>query len=96
VLTEHPAVAEAAVVAAPDDHYGSVAKAWLVLQPGADAVTAAELREFCRARLARYKIPRQYVFVDALPKNLLGKVLKRELTLLEPIREVRTGEGCHG
>ncbi len=96
VLLEHPAIAEAAVTAASDDHYGSVAKAWLVLQPGVEAPAAAELRAFCRARLARYKIPRQYVMVDALPKNLLGKVLKRELARLEEISVVRSGEGCHG
>jgi long-chain acyl-CoA synthetase len=72
-LTEHPAVLEAAVVPKPDPVYGEVPRAVVV----ADGVTAAELEEFARARLAQYKVPVEFEFVDALPRNPGGKVLKQ-------------------
>jgi len=96
VLTEHPAIAEAAVVAVPDAHYGSAGKAFLVLHSGAPAPATAELQDFCRGRLARYKMPRSFVFVASLPRNLVGKVLKCELAALESRQEEQTSEGSHG
>jgi acyl-CoA synthetase (AMP-forming)/AMP-acid ligase II len=78
VLYEHEAVLEAAVVGRPDDRWGEVPVAFVVLRPGATA-TAAALVEHCRARLARFKVPRDIAFLDALPRNPSGKVLKREL-----------------
>lgn len=77
-LLEHPAIAEAAVAGVPDKLKGEVAKAFLVSKEGA-SVTERELREFLRPRLAVFKIPREFEFVEALPKNSLGKILKREL-----------------
>jgi fatty-acyl-CoA synthase len=78
VLYEHPAVLEAAVVARPDDRWREVPVAFVALRPDAVA-TAEELVAHCGAQLARFKVPKAITFVDALPRNPSGKVLKREL-----------------
>jgi acyl-CoA synthetase (AMP-forming)/AMP-acid ligase II len=78
VLYEHPAVLEAAVIGRPDDRWGEVPIAFVTLRPDATA-TADELIEHCRGQLARFKVPKDVVFVEALPRNPSGKVLKREL-----------------
>jgi fatty-acyl-CoA synthase len=77
VLAEHPAVLEAAVVAAPDEKWGEVPKAYIGLKPGQTA-TAEELIEFCRARLAHFKCPKLVEF-GALPRTVTGKIRKNEL-----------------
>ena len=78
VLYEHPSVLEAAVVGRPDDQWGEVPVAFVVLHP--DTTTTADaLLEHCRALLARFKVPKDVRFLDALPRNPSGKVLKREL-----------------
>lgn len=77
-LYEHPAVGQCAVVGVPDEKWGEVGLACVVLKPGA-AATEAELLEHCRARLARYKVPRRVAFVESLPISAAGKILKREL-----------------
>ena len=78
VLYEHAAVLEVAVVGRPDEKWGEVPVAYVALRPDAIA-TADELVDHCRAQLARFKVPKDVVFVDALPRNPSGKVLKREL-----------------
>lgn len=78
VLYEHDAVLEAAVVGRPDERWGEVPVAFVALRDGA-AASGADLIEHCRAQLARFKVPKDVVFVDALPRNPSGKVLKREL-----------------
>ena len=78
VLYEHPAVLEAAVVGRLDERWGEVPVAFVVLRPG-HAVTADELLGHCRGQLARFKVPKDVTFLDALPRNPSGKVLKREL-----------------
>jgi fatty-acyl-CoA synthase len=77
VLYEHPAVLEAAVVAVPDEKWGEVPKAYIGLKPGQSA-SAAELIEFCRARLAHFKCPKHVEFM-ALPRTATGKIRKNEL-----------------
>jgi acyl-CoA synthetase (AMP-forming)/AMP-acid ligase II len=77
-LTMHPGVAEAAVIGVPDGRLGEVGKAFVVLRPGAPPTTS-ELIDFCRVRLANYKIPRQIEFRADLPRNPAGKPLKRLL-----------------
>ncbi|MCX6620361.1 MAG: AMP-binding protein, partial [Acidobacteria bacterium] len=77
VLFDHPAVLEAAVVAMPDEKWGEVPKAFVGLKPG-QTVTAEELIQFCRTRLAHFKCPRQIEF-GVLPKTATGKVRKNEL-----------------
>lgn len=78
VLYQHPKVLEAAVIGVPDGLRGEKITAYLVLKPNQTA-TPAEIRSFCRERLAPYKQPRRVVFRDSLPKTLAGKVLRRKL-----------------
>jgi fatty-acyl-CoA synthase len=78
VLHEHAAVAEAAVVGVPDERWGEACLAFVVLAAGTDA-GEDELLDFCRDRLARYKVPREVRFVERLPRNALNKVAKDEL-----------------
>ncbi len=78
VLYEHDAVLEAAVVGRPDERWGEVPVAYVVLRAGAE-VSADTLIEHCRGQLARFKVPKDITFLDALPRNPSGKVLKREL-----------------
>jgi fatty-acyl-CoA synthase len=77
VLCDHPAVAEAAIVAAPDEQWGETPLAYVGLKPGAEA-TAEDLMAWCRERLAHFKCPRRVVF-GALPRTATGKVRKNEL-----------------
>jgi fatty-acyl-CoA synthase len=78
-LAAHPSVAEAAVVGAPDDTWGEVPVAFVVLKPGL-ACTEKDLLEFAARSVAKFKLPRRFEFVsEALPKGGTGKILKREL-----------------
>lgn len=76
VIGQHPDVAEVAVVGVPDPYWGEVGRAYLVMREGA---TADELAAYCRTHLAAYKVPKQFVTREALPKSPVGKVLKHLL-----------------
>ena len=78
VLYDHPDVLEAAVIGMPHERWGEVPKAFVVRRPGA-TVDADGLAEHCRARLAKFKVPKQFQFLDELPRTPSGKVLKRDL-----------------
>ena len=78
VLYKHPAVAEAAVIGVPDELWVERVHALIVLKEGRVA-TEDEMIEFCKQHLARYKAPKSVEFVEILPKNPQGKILKREL-----------------
>lgn len=80
VLGEHPAVAQAAVIGRPDQRWGEVPAAYIVPEAGA-LPDAATLEQWCGQRLAVYKRPREWIFVDDLPRTSLGKVKKHELSL---------------
>jgi fatty-acyl-CoA synthase len=77
-IVAHPAVLEAGVIPVPDEKWGEVPKALVVLKPNA-TVTETELIEFCRSQLAHYKCPRSFEFVPSLPKTGTGKILKKDL-----------------
>ena len=79
LLAAHPAVVEAAVVGVPDDEFGQRLAAFVVARPGAD-LDAEAVRTHVRQHLARHKVPRDVSFVDDLPRNTTGKLLRRQLT----------------
>jgi long-chain acyl-CoA synthetase len=82
VVAGHPAVAMVAVGSVPDETRGELARAYVVLRPGA-AATEAAIIDYCRPLLAAYKLPRSVRFVADLPKTSTGKVMRRELSTLD-------------
>ncbi|MCD1257509.1 long-chain fatty acid--CoA ligase [Paenibacillus athensensis] len=78
VLFEHPAVQEAAVAGVPDAYRGETVKAFIVVKPGM-SLTEQDVIDWCRERLAAYKVPRLVAFRSSLPKTMIGKVLRRKL-----------------
>ncbi len=78
VLATHPEIADVAVIAQPDPKWGEVGLAVVVLR-AAESLKAEEVIAYCNGKLARFKIPRTVVFVDVLPRNVMGKVIKTEL-----------------
>lgn len=79
VLLAHPLVSEVAVVGVPHDKWGEVGRAHLVVREGPPADFSDSLKQFCRERLAGYKVPKEFRVESALPKSAAGKVLKNEL-----------------
>jgi len=77
-LAAHPAVLESAIVGMPDEKWGEVGKAFIVKRPGKD-LSAEEALAFLKGRIASFKLPRSVAFIDALPRNPSGKILKTEL-----------------
>jgi len=78
VLADHPAVQEASIAGVPDEKWGEVGCAHIILRQGSSC-DAAALTAWCRERLAAYKVPRQIDFIDEVPKSAVGKVLRRNL-----------------
>lgn len=81
-LARHPGVVEVAAIGVEDDEFGKRLRAYVVRASGAE-VTEDELREHVRSNLARFKVPRDFVFLDELPRNATGKILKRSLKDIE-------------
>jgi long-chain acyl-CoA synthetase len=77
-LMAYPKVLDVGVAGIPDPYRGETVKAWIVLKPG-ETATEAELKAFCKERLAAYKVPTHYEFRSELPKTTVGKILRREL-----------------
>ena len=91
-LARHEAVVEVAAIGVDDDDFGKRLRAFVVLRDGVGAPRTSS-RTHVKDNLARYKVPREIVFLDELPRNATGKVLKRELAE----RRRRTGaDGCPG
>jgi len=78
LLSDHPQIEEAAVVGVPDTEFGQRLKAFIVLREGAE-LSDAQVKDYVKQNLARYKVPRDVLFMDELPRNATGKILKREL-----------------
>jgi long-chain acyl-CoA synthetase len=78
VIQENPKVLEVGVAGIPDAKSGEAVKAWIVLKEG-EELSLDEIREWCKERLAGYKVPKQVEFMDELPKSTVGKILRREL-----------------
>jgi fatty-acyl-CoA synthase len=78
-LVAHPSVSDAAVVAVPDPKWGEVGVAFVAVDVTAGDVTAGELGDYLAARIAKYKVPRRFIFIEALPRTAYGKVVKAEL-----------------
>jgi fatty-acyl-CoA synthase len=85
VLESHPGISEVAVVGVPDREWGERVRAFVVRREGS-MVDEGALKLFARERLSGPKVPRDFVFVDELPRNPTGKVLKRELVKWVPSR----------
>ncbi len=79
LMSRHPAIAQSAVIGVPDDRLGEVGWAYVILRADVPDVTEGELIAWCKEQMANYKVPRRVLFVDALPLNATGKVLKYEL-----------------
>jgi len=86
VLFEHPKVLEACVIGVPHEYRGETVKAFIVSKPG-EKITPEEMDTFCRKRLAAFKVPKIYEFVDELPKSVIGKILRKELRRRELERQ---------
>ena len=84
-LYTHPQVADVQVIGVPDERFGEEVMAWVMLRPGAEATTD-EIRDFCRGRIAHYKVPRYVRFTDEFPMTVTGKIQKfrmREMAVEE-------------
>ncbi|UFS98553.1 acyl-CoA synthetase [Nocardia huaxiensis] len=92
LLSAHPAVREAACLGVPDERYGQRLRAYVVTHDSG-TLTEDDLRDYVKANLARYKVPRDVVFLAALPRNPTGKVLKRELR--EPVSDAGSTPASH-
>ncbi|MGB9734787.1 MAG: class I adenylate-forming enzyme family protein [bacterium] len=94
VLYEYPKIMDAAVIGVPDKVMGEEAKAFIVLKPG-ETATEDEIKNYARSKLAEFKVPKYIEFVDDLPKNIIGKILKKELRAREKekiIKEKKSGK----
>lgn len=90
VIKEHPKVLEVVAGGIPDPYRGETVKVWVVCRPG-ETLTAEEIREFCRDRLAKFKIPTHVEFRDELPKTTVGKLLRRVLVEEEKRKQAPGG-----
>lgn len=95
-LFEHPKVAQVAVFGVPDGYYGEDVMAWIQLKAGQSA-TEEEMRDFCRGRIAHYKVPRYVWFFDAFPMTVTGNLQKfrmREIAAAELVQLDKEASTC--
>jgi long-chain acyl-CoA synthetase len=82
ILFEHPKILEACTIGVPDPYRGETVKSFVVAKPG-ETLTEEEIIQFCKQKLAAYKVPKKIEFIDALPKSAIGKILRREVKNME-------------
>ncbi|MFW5770886.1 MAG: AMP-binding enzyme, partial [Spirochaetota bacterium] len=82
VLFEHPQIVEACAVGIPDEYRGETVKAFVVRKSGA-SLTEEDIINYCKDKLAKYKVPKMIEFIDELPKSGVGKILRKELRQME-------------
>lgn len=82
ILYSHPKVLEACAIGVPDEYRGETVKAYVVPRPG-ETLTEQDVIDFCREKLAAYKVPKKIAFIDAIPKSAVGKILRREMKALD-------------
>jgi len=82
-VLEHPAIAQAAVIGVPDERMGQVGKAFIVMKAGEPAISSDDVIDWSRERMAGFKVPRYVEFLDKLPLNATGKVVKDDLKKLQ-------------
>ncbi len=90
VLFDHPKILEACTVGVPDRYRGETVKAFIVLKEG-ESLTKEEVIQYCKERLAAYKVPKEIEFMEELPKTIVGKILRRQLRDME-IEKMREAE----
>jgi fatty-acyl-CoA synthase len=78
VLIQHPDITDVAVIGIPDEKWGERLKAFVVAEPG-QTISEESILEFCKERISSMKTPKDYAFIDQLPRNASGKVLKTDL-----------------
>jgi long-chain acyl-CoA synthetase len=90
LLITHPKILEVCTIGVPDAYRGETVKVFIVTKPG-QTITAEEVINFCKEKLAGYKVPKLVEFIDALPKSVVGKILRRELRDMEAkIKELKS------
>jgi fatty-acyl-CoA synthase len=94
-LYAHPAIADVQVVGVPDERYGEELMAWVVMRPGHDPLTVSDVHDFCRDRLAHYKVPRYVHVVESFPMTVTGKIRKVQMREETAAQLGLTGAG-HG
>jgi len=78
-LYAHPAIADVQVIGVPDERYGEELMAWVVMRPGHEPLRVSDVQDFCRGRLAHYKVPRYVHVVESFPMTVTGKIRKVEM-----------------
>ena len=87
ILFEHPKILEACTIGVPDPYRGETVKSFVVVKPG-EALAEEEILQYCKEKMAAYKVPKKIEFTDALPKSAVGKILKREVKEMDKKKQI--------
>jgi long-chain acyl-CoA synthetase len=87
ILFEHPKILEACTIGVPDPYRGETVKSFVVVKPG-EALAEEEILQYCKEKMAAYKVPKKIEFTDALPKSAVGKILKREVKEMDKKKQM--------
>jgi long-chain acyl-CoA synthetase len=87
ILFEHPKILEACTIGVPDPYRGETVKSFVVVKLG-EALAEEEILQYCKEKMAAYKVPKKIEFTDALPKSAVGKILKREVKEMDKKKQM--------